>query len=66
MISVTEGKTRIERLLCPVHEEPPDRFRNDGDGPARILAILSPAVGEDGYKVEDVSGEEPWASLRGA
>ena len=28
------------------------------------LAILSPSVGEDGYGVEDVSGDEPWASLR--
>ena len=37
---------------------------NDGDAPARIIAILSPAVGEDGYGVEDVSGDEPWASLR--
>ena len=37
---------------------------NDGDAPARILAILSPAVGEDGYGVEDVAGAEPWASLR--
>jgi quercetin dioxygenase-like cupin family protein len=37
---------------------------NDGDAPAKILAILSPAVGEDGYGVEDVAGEEPWASLR--
>ena len=39
---------------------------NDGDGPAKILATLSPVVGEDGYGVEDMSGEEPWASLRGA
>lgn len=37
---------------------------NDGKAPAKILAILSPAVGEDGYGVEDVSGEQPWASLR--
>lgn len=37
---------------------------NDGEAPAKILAILSPAVGEDGYGVEDVSGEQPWASLR--
>jgi quercetin dioxygenase-like cupin family protein len=37
---------------------------NDGGAPAKILAILSPAVGEDGYGVEDVSGEQPWASLR--
>ncbi|HEY1479715.1 MAG TPA: cupin domain-containing protein [Gaiellales bacterium] len=37
---------------------------NDGDVPARILAILSPCVGESGYGAVDVSGEEPWASLR--
>jgi quercetin dioxygenase-like cupin family protein len=37
---------------------------NTGDGPAKILAILSPAVGEEGYGAVDVSGEEPWASLR--
>ena len=37
---------------------------NEGTVPAKILAILSPAVGEDGYGVEDVAGEEPWASLR--
>jgi quercetin dioxygenase-like cupin family protein len=37
---------------------------NDGDAPAKILAILSPSVGEDGYGVEDVAGNEPWASLR--
>ncbi len=37
---------------------------NDGDVAARILAVLSPAVGDDGYGVEDVSGEQPWASLR--
>lgn len=39
---------------------------NDGAEPAKILAILSPGVGEDGYGVEDVSGDEPWATLRGA
>jgi quercetin dioxygenase-like cupin family protein len=37
---------------------------NDGTEAAKILAILSPAVGEDGYGLEDVSGDEPWASLR--
>ena len=37
---------------------------NEGAEPAKILAILSPAVGDDGYGVEDVAGEEPWASLR--
>jgi quercetin dioxygenase-like cupin family protein len=37
---------------------------NDGEAPARILAILSPAIGDDGYGVEDVSGEARWAGLR--
>ena len=37
---------------------------NEGTEPANILAILSPAVGDDGYGVEDVAGDEPWASLR--
>jgi quercetin dioxygenase-like cupin family protein len=37
---------------------------NDGAAPAKILAILSPAVDGDGYAAVDVSGEEPWAALR--
>ena len=37
---------------------------NDGTVPAKIIAILSPSVGEDGYGVEDVAGDAPWASLR--
>jgi quercetin dioxygenase-like cupin family protein len=37
---------------------------NDGDAAAKIIAVLSPSVGEDGYGVEDVSGEQPWVGLR--
>ena len=37
---------------------------NETGEPAKILAILSPAVGDEGYGVEDVSGEVPWESLR--
>ena len=37
---------------------------NDTAEPARILAVLSPAVEGDGYAAVDVSTEEPWASLR--
>jgi quercetin dioxygenase-like cupin family protein len=37
---------------------------NDSDTAAKIIAILSPSVGEDGYGVEDVAAEAPWASLR--
>ena len=37
---------------------------NVGDEPAKILAILSPCVGDAGYEVEEVASEEPWRSLR--
>jgi quercetin dioxygenase-like cupin family protein len=37
---------------------------NDSAAPARILAVLSPAVEGDGYAAVDVAAEEPWASLR--
>ena len=38
-------------------------FNKSSEG-ARLIAILSPCVGESGYGVEEVGGEEPWASLR--
>ena len=37
---------------------------NSSDRSARILAILGPSVGADGYELVDVAEEEPWASLR--
>ena len=37
---------------------------NDTDNDVKLLAILSPAVGEAGYELEDVSEEEPWSRLR--
>jgi len=37
---------------------------NVGDEPARILAVLSPCVGEAGYEVEELADVEPWRSLR--
>jgi quercetin dioxygenase-like cupin family protein len=38
---------------------------NVGDGPAKLIAVLSPCVGEAGYEVEELAAEEPWRSLRG-
>jgi copper oxidase (laccase) domain-containing protein len=38
---------------------------NESDRPVRILAVLSPCVGADGYEVEELADEEPWRSLRG-
>jgi quercetin dioxygenase-like cupin family protein len=40
---------------------------NDGDETAHLQVVIGPSLGGDtGYGLEDVSGEEPWASLRAA
>jgi quercetin dioxygenase-like cupin family protein len=36
----------------------------DAAEPARLLVVLGPSHGPDGYEAVDVSTEEPWASLR--
>jgi quercetin dioxygenase-like cupin family protein len=38
---------------------------NVSDAPIHLLAILGPCVGEGGYEMVEVAGEEPWSSLRG-
>ena len=39
---------------------------NDGAETAYLQVVISPSLGgETGYGLEDVSGQEPWASLRG-
>ena len=38
---------------------------NVSDAPVRIIAVLSPCVGEEGYEVEELADEEPWRSMRG-
>jgi quercetin dioxygenase-like cupin family protein len=37
---------------------------NDSEVDAELQAVLAPPVGDGGYETVDVSGEEPWASLR--
>ena len=38
---------------------------NDGSEPAELQIAIGPSIGgETGYGLEDVSSEEPWASLR--
>ncbi len=37
---------------------------NDGGETAELQVILAPAMGEGGYGLVDVAGDEPWASLR--
>jgi quercetin dioxygenase-like cupin family protein len=39
---------------------------NDGTATAHLQVVIGPSLGgETGYGLEDMSGEEPWASLRG-
>jgi len=37
---------------------------NTGQETAQLTVALAPCVGEGGYELVDVSGEEPWSSLR--
>jgi len=37
---------------------------NASNRPAKLLAILGPCIGSEGYELVDVAGEEPWVSLR--
>jgi quercetin dioxygenase-like cupin family protein len=37
---------------------------NDGDETAHLQVVIGPSLGEGGYGLVDVSGEQPWASLR--
>ena len=38
---------------------------NDGGETAQLQVVIGPSLGEGGYGLEDVSGDEPWASVRG-
>lgn len=38
---------------------------NDFEVSAELQVILAPAVGDGGYELVDVAGEQPWSSLRG-
>jgi quercetin dioxygenase-like cupin family protein len=37
---------------------------NTGSATARLTVVLGPSLGEDGYVLVDVSGDEPWSTLR--
>lgn len=37
---------------------------NVAEGPAKLLAILGPCVGEGGYEMVEVADQEPWRGLR--
>ena len=37
---------------------------NISEGPAKLLAILGPCVGEGGYEMVEVADQAPWRGLR--
>jgi quercetin dioxygenase-like cupin family protein len=37
---------------------------NIGDRTAKLLVVLYPCIGSEGYELVDVADQEPWASLR--
>ena len=37
---------------------------NVGNSPAKVLAILGPAIGDTGYEVVEVADQSPWKDLR--
>jgi quercetin dioxygenase-like cupin family protein len=37
---------------------------NNSEGPVKVLAILGPSIGEEGYEVVEVFDEAPWNTLR--
>src|SRR2546423_5239536 len=37
---------------------------NDGDETAHLQVVIGPSLGEGGYGLVDVSGDEPWGPLR--
>jgi len=37
---------------------------NDGNETAHLQVVIGPSLGGGGYGLVDVSGEEPWASIR--
>src|SRR3978361_2357601 len=39
---------------------------NVSDQKARLLAILGPCIGPEGYELIDVADQEPWVSLKAA
>ena len=39
---------------------------NVNDGPSRIVVVLGPCAGPEGYAAVEVAGDQPWSGLRPA
>ena len=74
MIIVTSGRIRqyLERdstILNPgdsvyIDEDVVHASFNEGAETVLLQVVIGPSIGEGGYGLVDVSGGEPWASLR--
>jgi quercetin dioxygenase-like cupin family protein len=67
--SVEQWVDREKRVLGPGDSAfiPPGIVHasfNTSDAPAKIVAILGPCRGPDGYEVVDVANDAPWNTLR--
>jgi quercetin dioxygenase-like cupin family protein len=70
--SITQYVERESRTLGPldsvfIEADVVHASFNDGEETAHLQVVIAPSLGEGtGYGLEDVSHEEPWASLRGS
>ena len=67
--SVEQWLEREQRLLGPgnsvfIGADVVHASFNVGSEPAKVLAILGPCAGEDGYVTVEVGAEAPWNTLR--
>ena len=67
--SITQYLERESTTLAPgdsiyIEEGVVHASYNDGDETAHLQVVIGPALGEDGYGLVDVWGDEPWSSIR--
>lgn len=61
----TEAQTLAEGDSVYIPADAVHASFNTGDTTAKLLAILGPCVGDQGYELVDVADTSPWNSLRG-
>ena len=60
----TENKTLKEGDSAFIPKGMVHASFNVSEDPVKVLAILGPCIGEEGYELVDVSDQEPWNNLR--
>jgi quercetin dioxygenase-like cupin family protein len=67
--SITQYLERESATLAPgdsiyIDEGVVHASYNDGEETAHLQVVIGPSIGEDGYGLVDVWGDEPWSSIR--